>query len=524
MSQFNVGGLVSGLDTNALIEGLMGAARVPQRRLESERAEANIRQAAWNGIGGRVDRLVTAIAALRTNGSLAAVSATSSNESIARVTGSTGASPGRVDFRVNALAAPSQLSSAGLTSRTTLVGPGTAYVSRGLADVGVAGLANSTLTNGGYRLEVVSVSGSDATVRFDGVEQVISATGSSILTADDGGTVEITATPGGLVAGEASVTAITTTATTTMAQFATAINEASGPARALLVDTGEHTATPYRLLLNSTDTGVANAITVATDGLTAFAGGFSTLRPAADASVTIGGVGGLTVTRATNTLTDVFDGLTVELAAAAPTTDVEIVTNADQTTRFDAVKKVIDELNGIIGDLRTKTKYDIEAGRGGPLVGDFGARSVEAILQRAAATVRSGGDYALLAQIGIRMARDGTLTIDEIQLKKELEVNPDGVEALLLGSATDETDGVFDKLATVAEAMTDDGGAVDAAVDSSQATIDELTTSIRSFEDRMEALQERYLRQFTAMETTLSQLRSQSQYLTSVLGNRSNSR
>jgi flagellar hook-associated protein 2 len=524
MSQFNVGGLVSGLDTNALIDGLMTAARVPQRRMESARADATIRQAAWNGVGGRVERLAAAIDELRANGSLGAVTATSSHDTIARVTAVNGATAGRVAFRVDSLAAASQHSSVGLTGADALVGAGTAYVSRGLGAVGVTALGATTLATGTYELEVVSISGSDATVIFDGVEQVISTTtGTATLNGADEATLEIT-TGTALTVGTASVTVVNTTASTTVAQFATALNQAGGPARALVVDTGADGPTPYRLLVTATDTGVDNAVTISRSGLAGLGTGFTTLRAAADASVTIGGAGGLTITRGSNTLTDVFAGMTVELTAAAPTTDVEIVTNEDEAARFEAVKKVVDELNGIIGDLRTKAKYDVESGRGGPLVGDFGARQVEAMLQQAAATVRPGGDYALMAQIGIRMARDGTFTIDEIQLKNALKRNAAEVDRLLLGSATDETDGVFDKLAETAAGLTADDGAVATAVRSSQSTVDELTSAIRAHEDRLDILQERYLRQFAAMETTLSQLRSQSQYLTSVLANRNQQR
>ncbi|MCB0995918.1 MAG: flagellar filament capping protein FliD [Acidimicrobiales bacterium] len=514
-SSFSVGGIASGLDTSSIISELMFAARAPVRRLENAKAAEQLELTSWQSLGSRLTSLKSKLTSFTTGTALQAVNSSSSDETIVRATASAGALPGTYAFQVTSLAAAQQTTSTGLASSTATVGAGTALVSRGTGAIGIDTLDASALTSGAYEIEVLSVADGQATVVFDGVEQTVSATGGATLTAGDSSTLTLGAGTS-LAVGTASLVAVQTDGSSTLVNLREGLNAAGSPVRAQLIDTGDGTATPWRLVLTSTATGTDNSLDTDLSGLSAFSGGLTEVRAASDAVLTLGS-GGLTVTRSSNVLDDVFDGLRLDLRSAAPGADVEVTVTDDVDSRFAAIKDVIDQVNIIFGKITQDSKYDVETGASGPLVGNFAARQLSRELQSALGQVVSGGDYVLLGQVGITIQNDGTYKVDETVLRSALGSSPEAVAELLTGDAATSSNGAFDILLGTVENLLANDGLVDAAKDSSESSITEFDAAIASHEVRMEQVQARYTRQFAALEALMGQMQSQSAYLTSAL-------
>ena len=482
VSSFSISGISSGLDTSALVEGLMFAERQTVRRLEASQTRANDQIRAWNLISTRLEGAKSAIETLRSGG-LGATTASSSNENLVRVATRSDAAVGTYQFRVDQLAAAQQVSSAGISSGAALTGAGVARFTSGIEQRDLT-VRTDTFADGSHVIELVSRTGNDLTVRVNGETQTVTIRPNGRFTIDDGagGELEFDAGPGvgggdPLELGTLRMTKITTNATTTVAQLASSLNVAGGPVRAQVIDTGDGTATSHRLVLSARGTGVANVVDIDLGGLSLFSGGLTTIREASDARLTMGD-GAITITRPTNSITDTIAGVTLDLVGSAPDTDVEITVGADLDARVANVKSFVDEVNRALSQVRTATTYNVETGTGAPLVGSSAARTISTRLTAAMGSVVPGGSLVLLGQIGITLGADGTYRLDEAKLSSALESDPEGVQRLLVGSPDDDTDGLADGVHAVLADLTRADGRIGTAVEGAEATIRDLRDSI----------------------------------------------
>ncbi|GHG55764.1 flagellar hook-associated protein 2 [Flavimobilis marinus] len=103
MAGFGVDGIVSGLDTKALIDALMSAESGQQRLLATKQAKVDKTTSALQSLNAKVSSLGTAAKAAATASSYQTYSATSSAPG-ATASASASAQPGSVSFRVDAVA------------------------------------------------------------------------------------------------------------------------------------------------------------------------------------------------------------------------------------------------------------------------------------------------------------------------------------------------------------------------------------------------------------------------------------
>lgn len=202
------------------------------------------------------------------------------------------------------------------------------------------------------------------------------------------------------------------------------------------VDDGSH-----RLVLASDTTGTANALSVSTDSTSAGLA-MGDLQAAADAVVTIGeGTGAITVTRSSNTISDLAPGATITLKQVTPSgaEPITVSTSPDVDAAVSAVKAHVDALNGALNMLSEMTRYNPDTGKAGALQGDATARQVLEQL-RSAATVTGiatdGGGFHSAYQIGIEVDRHGAVTLDEAKLREALEQDFAGVGRMFAAAGT----------------------------------------------------------------------------------------
>jgi flagellar hook-associated protein 2 len=143
-------------------------------------------------------------------------------------------------------------------------------------------------------------------------------------------------------------------------------------------------------------------------------------------------------------------------------------------------------------------------------------RGLESELRSKLTSAVSGltGTYQSLASIGITTQKDGTLKLDGDKLGKALTADFDGV-AKLFGS----DNGVAKRLGTVL----DNALAADAQINTRTKTLNAKSVSLQKeatdLEARMALVEKRYNAQFNALDSLLSNLGSQSSFLTQQLSN-----
>ena len=371
----NTLGVGSGIDTKELIDALVAAERKPREDALTARSDkVTARISGMSQVTSALDALVAAMASRTRNGALGPLPATSDPSALAaRATAGATRLLQPTSIEIKALAAGQSLVSTALSAPAATVGEGTITITLG------------TMTPDGQG--DFAFAGAAA-----GIDIVIDSKNNSLT---------------GLAA---------------------AINKSGTGVRASIIDDGQGA----RLVLKG-PTGAKSAFIVTATGDPAldrflYKPGTPTMVSAGsahDASLVVDGV---SVTRPTNTITDLVSGVSLDLVKAAPGVVVTLGANRDITGLTAAVNDLVDAVNALHSLTHTLTTGATDAGAAAPLAGDGTLRQVERQLLQLTATGTGG-----LAKLGVSTSRDGSLSVDPAKLSAALASDPDGAEALLAG-------------------------------------------------------------------------------------------
>lgn len=283
------------------------------------------------------------------------------------------------------------------------------------------------------------------------------------------------------------------------------VNAVNDPAnatgvRAVAVKVGDN---QYRLLVESTTTGAATDFTLrgAADGADLLGG--ATVRAGRDAQVTLGN--SIVATSTTNTFADLVPGVSVTLSAsAAGSADVSIT--RDTSAVLANVKGLVDSINGVLTELDSLTAAKSATGSAGLLVGDAGLRTLRGRILDTVFPI----DGTSLATLGIQTDRSGKLVLDEAAFTQAYLADPASVAGRF---STVET-GFAARVRSTAEAASNTTtGSLTIAITGRTDAIRRLNDSIEGWDTRLELRRTGLTRQFTALETALSRMNSQSSWL-----------
>lgn len=341
----------------------------------------------------------------------------------------------------------------------------------------------------------------------------LAAAGSAISQGSVGAMTDAVATGATISVTKGSDTRSIAVGDGTLGEVVNAINaEKMGvTATAIQVSPGE-----YKLQLSSTTTGADTVVSVAAGSFDpATLGDTDVLTAAADATLEVGGTNSYTVTRPSNTMSDLVEGVTLTLKSLGTTT-VEVKTDTEAMTAN--VKKLIANVNGTLAQIKSDTSYDVNNHEGGVLTGDGMVRGLQISLLGtfSQGTTVDGVTYSPGA-FGITVERDGTIMLDEAKFAEAYAEDPALVEAVLGGN------GLAGRLESVAERATapdkgvSDIGLITSSIKSREGRIKDMNQSIEAWDNRL-ALREQVLRrQFVGLETALAQAQAQGQWLSGQL-------
>ncbi|HEX9453433.1 MAG TPA: flagellar filament capping protein FliD, partial [Candidatus Binatia bacterium] len=243
MANVQFGGLITGLDTKALIAGLVAAESRPIDNLQGQKTLLQLRGGVYTALAGALGGLKSAAQGLSLGNDFNKRAASSSDATLLTVSADTTAQIGNSTVTVDQLARSQSVQSVTFASQTESIGTGTLTLQTGSATT----------------------------------------------------TINIDAT------------------NNTLAGLRTAINSSGAKVNASIINIGSSATPDFRLVVQSKDTGIANAVTVSgtlTGGNDPFAGGGQVVQAAADS---VFAVNGLKLTRSGNTVSDVLPGVTLKL-------------------------------------------------------------------------------------------------------------------------------------------------------------------------------------------------------------------
>ena len=295
----------------------------------------------------------------------------------------------------------------------------------------------------------------------------------------------------------------------TLNQLATYIDGLNAGVTANVVNDG----TGARISIVSNSSGAANDVTISNvTGLN-----FTRATTGADAALTVDGI---PIDSASNTVTGVVPGVTFNLVSAAPGQQVNISATVDTNAAEQAVTAFVNAYNAVVGNVNQE--YTVGAnGAQGPLGGD----STLGILQDMLLGTGSYSDgstsgIATLADLGITMNNDGTLTVDNGTLDSALQNNFSAVQTFFQGTASN---GFANTLSTQLNTMTDPtSGAFTVDLQSINSENTDLQNQINDFQAYLATQATLLTAEYNQADALLQQLPIEEQRIAAELGQTSN--
>lgn len=394
-------GIGSDLLTSDLVDNIIAADReAGDLRLNTQQQIIDAKISAYGDVQSKLYDLSETIVTLSDSSNVGATLATSSDETLLTATATSSAPTGTYTVDVQRIAKAHSLVSESFTTATDLVGEG-----------------SLTFTLG--------------------------------TTAYSGATYDsFTANP------DTSTKTISTDGTTTLSGLRDLINQEVSGVKATIVNDG----TGYVLQLTSENTGEDNSMEIvakdasgalATSGIAAFAHNENQDTPSTNMTKAQEGVdallsvNGLSVTRSSNEVTELIDGVTLTLTGEDAGTEVSITIAADSAGIAEDVQDMIEAYNEFQTTYQELTSFDVSSEVGSLLLGDSTLRSIDAQIKSiltSTVTGITGGNFRSLSELGIYSNQnDGfKLAFDPALFAKGLSEDHDTVVGVFAeqGSAT----------------------------------------------------------------------------------------
>ena len=457
MPVINFAGLASGIDSTALIEATSEATR-KSRVTPSKEKVASLEDA-----NSAFEQLTTNLTTLKTN----------------------------------------------LSRFTTLSGGGVSKSATSSKESVVTATTTNAAINGSYSLTVTTLA-SNHTLSF----ATSYASTSTPVQAGLGASTDVTFQIGSGTSPENVVVTVPDGAFT-IASFVTAFNAASSTAEASLVNVGTTASPSYKIVVSSNNEGTNLGFITTTIG-----GALTNLSPVSESPATnalfsITGIG--SISRSSNTVSDVVTGLTLSLVSAGTST-VRIA--EDATTTISQVQEFVDSYNAIVSFIAENnliTRDDSAAeikNVFGPLANTRTDDNALTNLRTAiaSATASGGSTVRVFSDLGITTERDGTLKFDSTKLQTAVAAEPASVSALLQDFADEvaSTGGTIDIYIRF-------NGLFDVNVNSNKTQITSLNERIAEAERQIERTAENMRLRFARLESTIGRMQQQQQSLTQSL-------
>lgn len=280
----------------------------------------------------------------------------------------------------------------------------------------------------------------------------------------------------------------------TLSQLAASINNQNAGVTASVIQD----ANGYRLALVSNNSGAPGDITIPgnTTSLS-----FTKAVTGTNASLVVDGV---PISSASNTVSNVISGVTLNLGSASPNTPVTVRVSPDTTQATTAINNFVTAYNTVVADFNSQFNVSSDGSGGGPLEADNSLSDAQGALLNAISYSVSGNDGIVnLASLGISLNNDGTLSVDNGALSSALSSNYSAVQNLLQNT----TNGFAQNLTNVINSITDpSSGILTLDAQSIQSTSQNLTQQISDLQAALTVQEQNLTTVYSNVNTTLQEL------------------
>jgi len=390
----------------------------------------------------------------------------------------------------------SSLRTALTTFRTAITGmnSSSSTVLKNIASMNQEGIANITASasarKGTYSLNVKQLATAEQTGYSDLTDQSIKdATGTMSITVD-GKSIDINMDD-----------------LESLSDFADAVNKSEFPEGSDGEKTGV-TASLVRtdgkvtLMLSSDQTGAKNSIQLDTSGLTSDQTIFNNtdkISDAQDAKFTLGN-SSTELTSSSNTLSNLVDGVSIQLTGTTEANKPLIITvDTDTTGTQEQVQAFIDAYNTLKDTLKGLTASGSDGKDRGAFAGDASMSSLSSELSNMLRNTFGDQD---MTKFGITSDKDGKLTLDSDKLNEQLKNDPQSVTDFFNGDKglLKAMDKSLDKY------LSSTSGLLKGREDTLDRQQKDIDTKTEKMQNRYDSSLKRYLKQFTQLQKVMTQM------------------
>lgn len=562
-----VTGIGSGIDISSIVKALVDAERAPKEsQLDRLEQSTTSRISAIGTLRSVVGELNSTLQSLNKLSVFQKQTLVSSNTSILTASSSSTLTAGQFSLQVQQLASSSKVALQSVSGGTAATfGSGELTVSAGTSSITVdVTAANNSLS--GIR-DAINTAGQNKGIS---ASIVTDASGSRLVLNSTktgaGNDIQVSVTQDGMTAGSNALSSLAFSKGTGTAQlpalsagaaatFKTgSLSIVSGAANLNVAVNDGDSLTAVRDAINTSGAGQgisarietvssgarlviessnSESLTItASDAGTGSLGGNSLtlLNPAADAGgrtvseakSALFSVDGLSVTKDSNTVSDVISGVTLNLVAAQSASDIAdgksitVSIGQDKGSVRANLQKFVDSYNKLVQSSSEMTAV-VQVGEGkapvtGPLLGDTSIRNLMSGLRKEMTQLGTDLDIRSLAQLGITTQKDGKLALDATKLDAALSSNYDKVADFLGGEG-----GLMSRMQKVVEPYSQSSGILDQRQKGLQSTLTSVDKQREALELRITKVQERLLAQYNAMDQLVGRLQKTSESLASQL-------
>ena len=470
----------SSIDVASIVSGLMSVANRPLTTLQNSVAKNQAIISDMGVLKSKISTFQTNLSAFESPSSYNTSSATSSNTNVLQVSARNGAISGTYNLNVIQVAQPSSISITNFTDTTA-------------ANININSPSPFSFSIGGNTYSV------------DGKKNGLSNSSVPELT------------------GSASLTQLNDWINSVSGNNSAGVNSS-------IVQTGNN---QFALVLNGANTGTGQAIAISnidgasisdsgTPGISSNSTGGMNLqltvnKVAQDANFS---VNNLSITRSSNTISDVISGVTLNLvssATGANTASVTVGAGADNSNQI--INNLITSYNDLISQYKSMTaKSTTNPSSNGTFANDPGMLSFIGTMKVyiSKGVLNSNNTVQSLSNMGIDLQSDGTLKFNSTSFAN---AQSDGLLTKLaagvkVGGSISNTNNLSKEISNILNPLT---GLIDNTVSSQKTVINNLLSKKADMQTRLNQLQISYTHQYSTLNTLLYNLSQTSSQLTSSL-------
>lgn len=499
----------SGLDLESLVTKLVSAESVGLTRLQTKESTYNSKISNIGKLTSLVSTLQGAVQALQDASKIGGVKASSSNTSAFTVSATSAASVSSHSVDVLQLAQGQRL----VTNSGSFTSSSDALSSSS------DGVASAKLTIN------FGTIGTDGSLSVDSSKTAMTVD----VTPDSSGNITLASVRDAINAKGGAVTASLVKESDSSTRLVLT-NSTTGASNAFSVDVA---------LKNSSGTEIYNSATTGSTTTTGFSklayhpgssSSYTVKQSAADAHIALDGVD---VYRSSNTITDLLDNVTLTLTgttipSGSTTSQAATLSVASDSSDVSTLlQNFVSAYNGLQTTISSLTSYNASTKAAGALQGDSTVRTIQTQL-RSMLTGKfgaSGNSIATLSDLGLSFQTDGTLKLDSTKLTSAVSNHIDQIQSFFgsydktKNATTPESakTGLSYKLNQLVSGMLGNTGLIQTKIDGLKKSVKTIDNQITREQNRLTQVEALYRKQFTSLDTAISNMKSLSTSLTSQL-------